>query len=107
MPRHRSTPNRSYLEHRDTGVYSSTKRPRYDVTINFSDDDMERVQYPHEDVVTIIARICGFQVRNMMVDTGSSADVLFNYVYEKMAPKLPKKLKPYDHNLFRGLTNRQ
>ena len=36
----------------------------------------------------------------MMVDTGSSVDVLFNRAYEKMASKLPKKLRPYDHDLF-------
>ena len=61
---------------------------------------MEGVQYPHEDAVTITARICCFQVENIMVDIGSSANMLFNLAYEKMAPKLPKKLKPYDHNLF-------
>ena len=61
---------------------------------------MERVQYPHEDAVTITARICGFQVENMIVNIGSSADVLFNRAYEKMAPKLPKKLRLYDHDLF-------
>ena len=51
-------------------------------------------------MVTITTRICGFQVENMMVDTGSSIDVLFNCADEKMAPQLPKKLKPYDHDLF-------
>ena len=35
-----------------------------------------------------------------MVDTESSVDVLFNRTYEKMVPKLTKKLKPYDHDLF-------
>ena len=37
----------------------------------------------------------------MMVDIGNSVDVLFNRAYEKMAPKLLKKLKLYDHDLFR------
>ena len=36
----------------------------------------------------------------MMVDTGGSVDVLFNLTYEKIGLKLPKKLKPYDHDLF-------
>ena len=35
-----------------------------------------------------------------MIDTSSNIDVLFNCAYEKMAPKLPKKLKPHDHHLF-------
>ena len=80
-------PSRSYPGHHDTEVYNSINNPRCDLSISFSDDDMEGVQYLHENAVTITARICGFQVGNMMVDTRSSADVLFNHAYEKMAPK--------------------
>lgn len=36
----------------------------------------------------------------MIVNKGSSANVLFNHAYKKMGPKLLKKLKPYDHDLF-------
>ena len=83
-----------------TGDYSSTKKPKHDHSISFFNDDTEGFQHPHEDVVTITAMICGFQVGNMMVDIGSSAGILFNCAYEKMALKLTKKLKPYDHDLF-------
>lgn len=36
-----------------------------------------------------------------MIDIESSSDILFNHAYETMAPKLWKKLKPYDHELYR------
>ena len=100
MPRHRATFVTPSSGHRGSGVYSSTKRLRQDLTVSFFDEDMEGIQYLHEDAVTITARICGFRVENMMVDIGSSADVLFNWAYEKMAPKISKKLRPYDHDLF-------
>ena len=35
-----------------------------------------------------------------MINTGSSADILFNVCYERMRSVLKANLKPYDHELF-------
>ena len=35
-----------------------------------------------------------------MIDTGSSADILFNSCFEQIRTTLAQKLKPYDHELF-------
>ena len=35
-----------------------------------------------------------------MIDTGSSADILFNSCYEQIHAMLTQKLKPYDHELY-------
>ena len=45
--------------------------------------------------------MCGFRINNIIIDISSSANVLFNGAYERMALMLPKKLKPYDHELYR------
>lgn len=66
---------------------------------------MKGINFPHKDAIIISVRICGFRVNHMMIDTVSNADVLFNYAYERMAPKLPKKLKPIAMSLMDSTVN--
>ena len=77
-PKNRLSLPSSSTNLRGTGVYSAQKRLRYDLTISFFDADMEGVRYLYDDVVMITAKIFGFNVRNITVDTHNIADVLFN-----------------------------
>lgn len=61
---------------------------------------MNGIDFPHDDAITISTHMCVFRINNVMIDIDSSADVLFNRAYEKMALMLLKKLKPYDHQLY-------
>ena len=55
------------------------KRIRVDNTISFSDKDYEGVQMPHTNAMVILARVAKWKIKRIMVDTGSSADILFNH----------------------------
>ena len=76
------------------------KRQRVDNTISFSDVDYEGVQSPHTDALVILARVARWKIKRIMVDTGSSADILFNHYYEKIKHKLEPRLRSYDHDLY-------
>ena len=76
------------------------KRMRVDNTISFSDKDYEGVQTPHTDALVILARVTKWKIKRIMVDKGSSADILFNHCYEKIKHKLEPRLRPYDQDLY-------
>ncbi|KAJ1700967.1 hypothetical protein LUZ63_000746 [Rhynchospora breviuscula] len=45
--------------------------------ISFGPEDCAGVRYPHDDAIVLMLRIHGRRVRRILVDTGSSADVLY------------------------------
>ena len=55
---------------------------------------MKGIYSSHRDAIIIIARVAKFKVINVMIDNATIANMLFNLVYERMALKLLKKLKP-------------
>jgi hypothetical protein len=69
-------------------VYSVQKPPKsrkYDpIIVGFSDDDYAGVSLPHTDALVVSLTIANHQTRRILVDTGSSADILFkpafNYI---------------------------
>lgn len=52
--------------------------------ISFGPEDAEGVLFPHQDPLVVSAEIAGFEVRRILVDGGSSADVIFAETYAKM-----------------------
>nr|ABB47092.1 retrotransposon protein, putative, Ty3-gypsy subclass [Oryza sativa Japonica Group] len=52
--------------------------------ISFGPEDAEGVLFPHQDPLVISAEIAGFEVRRILVDEGSSADIIFAEAYAKM-----------------------
>jgi hypothetical protein len=65
----------------DFEVYSVQKPPKsrkYNpMIIGFSDDDYAGVSLPHTDALVVTLTIANYQTRRILVDTGSSADILF------------------------------
>ena len=45
--------------------------------ITFTDTDAERVHHPHDDAIVITLLIANYTTRRMLVDNGSSTDILY------------------------------
>ena len=65
-------------------VQSVSKMPRVDTTITFSDSDLEGCQHPHDDPLVIRAIVANTTVHRVLVDNGSSTDIIFASAFDKM-----------------------
>ncbi|XP_057464641.1 uncharacterized protein LOC130754441 [Actinidia eriantha] len=62
--------------------------------ITFSSDDLRGLHLPHDDALVVSAVIANFNVQRILIDSGSSADILFTSAFEKMKIGL-EKLHPF------------
>ena len=63
--------------------------------ISFSEEDARGTHQPYDDALVVIINIAGFTTRRVMVDKGSSADILYLPTYQQM--RLEKdQLHPMD-----------
>ena len=52
--------------------------------ITFTDEDAERVHHPHDDAIVITLLIADYTTRRVLVDHGSSADILYYLAFQQM-----------------------
>ena len=64
-------------------IQAVSKVPRVDTTITFSDLDLEGCQHPHDDPLVIRAIVANTTVHRVLVDNGSSADIIFASAFDK------------------------
>jgi len=80
------------------------KRPREEKSTYFSEEDLDDVLLPHEDPLVIQADIGPTsRVERMIVDSGSSADILYMDTFIKMGLK-KEDLSPCKEAIY-GFTN--
>ena len=65
-------------------IQAVSKLPRLDNTITFSDSDLEGCQHPHDDPLVVCAIVANTTVHRVLIDNGSSADIIFASALEKM-----------------------
>ena len=65
-------------------IQTVSKLPRLDTTITFSDFDMEGCQYPHDDPLVIRTVIANKTIHRVLIDNGSSTDIIFASAFDKM-----------------------
>ncbi|KAK3035317.1 hypothetical protein RJ639_034025 [Escallonia herrerae] len=53
-------------------------------TITFSDDDSKDIKTPHDDPLVITIKAGNFDVKRVLIDNGSSAEILFYDAFKKM-----------------------
>ena len=57
---------------------------REDLIIGFSEDDARRLYHPHDDALVVSLRVGDYNVHRMLVDNGSSADILYYPAFQQM-----------------------
>ena len=75
----RSIRSRETLE-----IQAVSKLPWLDTTITFPDSDMQGYQHPHDDPLVIRVIIDNKTIHRVLVDNGSSADIIFESAFDKM-----------------------
>ena len=65
-------------------VQAVSKLPRLDTSITFSDSDLEGCLHPHDDPLVIRAIMANKMVHRVLVDNGSSDDIIFTSTFDKM-----------------------
>ena len=51
--------------------------------IGFSEDDARRLYHPHDNALVVSVRVGDYNVHRMLVDNGSSADILYYPVFQQ------------------------
>ncbi|XP_030925477.1 uncharacterized protein LOC115952442 [Quercus lobata] len=74
------------------------KQRRTNRDMYFSKEDARGIKQPHDDPLIIMTMIEGFNTRRVLVDSGSSADIIYLPVFQQL--KLdPKRLCPFESPL--------
>jgi hypothetical protein len=68
------------------------------ISITFSQEDLQLKEYPHNDAMVITYVIKGFMVHNVLVDTGSAANIIFAKAFRQMQ-ELEDKIHDATHPL--------
>ena len=53
-------------------------------TIRFSEEDVRRLHHPHDDALVVSIRIEDYNMHRVLIDNGSSADILYYLVFQQM-----------------------
>lgn len=75
-------------------VYVTDRAHKHQMTISFEGKDREGVLYPHDDALVLTIVIANYRTRWVLIDNGSSADILFWEAFAKMGINT-NKLRPY------------
>ena len=69
-------------------VQLSGRSPRASSTdeqaIIFTDEDAKRIHHPHDDAIVITLLIANYTTRRVLVDNGSSTDILYYPTFQQM-----------------------
>ena len=52
--------------------------------ISFTDEDAERIHHPYDDAIVITLLIADYTTRRVLVDNGSSVDILYYPTFQQM-----------------------
>ena len=80
-------------------VQAVSKLPRLDTIITFSDSDMESCQHPHDDPLVIRAIVANKTMHKVLIDNGSSVDIIFASAFDKIGIGR-EKLEPVSAHLL-------
>ena len=84
----------------DEDSNSTLKRIKTNIplVLSFSDVDKQGTIQPHDDALVVTLRIGGYDVKRVMVDQGSAAEIMYPDLYKGMSLK-PEDLTTYSSPL--------
>ena len=53
-------------------------------TLTFLSNDIQSIHYPHSDPLVVMLTIANYAVKRVLVDTGSSSDILFTVAFDHL-----------------------
>ena len=77
------------------------KRPKRNLhpVLSFSEEDKIRTTQPYDDALLVTLRIGGYDVKRVMVDGGSAAEIMYLDLFKGLKLK-PEDLMPYNSPLM-------
>ena len=64
------------------------------LVLGFSDEDKLRIVQPHDDALVVTLRIDGYDVKKVMIDQGSAAEIIYPDLFKGLNLK-PENLTAY------------
>ena len=64
----------------------------------FLEEDAREVKQPHDDPLIIMIMIEGFNTKRVLVDNGSSADIIYLSTFQQLKVE-QKRLRPFESPL--------
>ena len=75
----------AYLSFEDTNHEPKRARVERSLVMGFSDEDKIGIIQPHDDALVITLRIGGYNVKRVMVDQGSAAEIMYPDLYKVLS----------------------
>ena len=88
----------AHLSSGDTNQDPKRARVELPLVMSFSDEDKIGTIQPHDDALVITLRIGGYDVKRVMVDQSSTAEIIYPDLYKGLNLK-PEDLTPYSSPL--------
>ena len=82
----------------DTNQEPKRAKVERPLVMGFSDEDKIRTIQPHDDALVITLRIRGYDMKRVMVDQGSTAEIMYPNLYKRLNLKA-ENLMPYSSPL--------
>ena len=79
-------------------IQAVSKLPRLDTSITFSNSNLEGCQHPHDDPLVVCVVVANKTVHRVLIDNGSSVDIIFASALDKMGIGR-EKLEPVNTHL--------
>ena len=86
------------LSSKDTCHEPKRARLEWPLVMGFSDEDKIGTIQPHDDALVITLRIGGYDVKRVMVDQGSAAEIMYPDLYKGLSLR-SEDLMPYSSPL--------
>ncbi|XP_077221942.1 uncharacterized protein LOC143855757 [Tasmannia lanceolata] len=94
-----SSAARKAYARRINAVHTTSKKIRTENEISFSDADLDNLILPHDDALVVTMLVANWEVKKILIDNSSSADIMYYHAFQKMMIG-DDCLKPASSDLF-------